>query len=134
MPVTPHIWLEIDDNTPADSAPFTNDPAVWDLTSDWGLKTRDAAEVMRALAGLDAGETRRGFPARAAEATRERVREVFDAPEVTWLSAAEVRDRRPLLGDMPAAANPSVLFLLDVVELAASRFGSDRVRLIFGFF
>ncbi len=30
-------FLLIDDNTPSDQPPFTNDPLTWDLTHDLGL-------------------------------------------------------------------------------------------------
>ena len=43
MPPTPIVVLEIDDNTPADLAPFSYDVSVWSFHRDLNLHTRTAA-------------------------------------------------------------------------------------------
>jgi hypothetical protein len=45
-------FLQIDDNTPADQPPFTNDPSTWDLTHDIGLSTGKDYEFYAAICGI----------------------------------------------------------------------------------
>jgi len=40
MPPTPIVVIEIDDNTPANMAPFTNDVSMWSFSDDLNLGTR----------------------------------------------------------------------------------------------
>jgi hypothetical protein len=45
-------FLAIDDNTPADKPPFTNDPSCWDLSYDIGLSSGNHYEFYAAIAGV----------------------------------------------------------------------------------
>src|SRR5688572_27164997 len=103
MPVTPTVVLEIDDNTPADQQPFTNDVSVWSFSNDFNLKTRTGAEVFRKLHAIAGSSSFRGYPERAARATHEVFDGLVEPTEVTWLTAAELpvdRDWLPT-GDSP---------------------------------
>jgi hypothetical protein len=133
MPVTPTVVLEIDDNSPADQKPFTNDPSMWSFSNDFNLRTRTGAEVFRKLHAMVGSSTFRGYPERPARATRELFDGLVEPAEITWLTASELpvdRGWRPT-GDSPVEQSLRMLF--ETFELAARRFGADRVRLVFAF-
>src|SRR5687768_14210933 len=93
MQPTPLVVIEIDDNTPSDQQPFSNDASVWNLKDDFNLHTRTAADTFRAIHALYEARFR-GFPIEAARATLELFHGFVDAEEVTWLNGAELTAAR----------------------------------------
>jgi hypothetical protein len=45
-------FLLIDDNTPSDQPPFTNDPSTWDLSHDLGLGGSKDYAFFAAIGGI----------------------------------------------------------------------------------
>jgi hypothetical protein len=135
MPPTPKVVLEIDDNTPADMPPFTCDVSMWSFGDDLNLATRTGAEVFRNLHEAVDSSRFRGYPERAAGGTVELFGALVDAPEVTWLTAAELAGDRPWLprGHPDDAVHRTLYAVFRTVDVVASHFGRDRVRLVFAF-
>lgn len=133
MPVTPTVVLEIDDNTPADQKPFTNDVSLWDFSEDLNLHTRTAAEVFRKLHDAVDSSAFRGYPERATRATRELFGGLFESSEITWITAAEIPPDRVWLPTGDSSVERSVRMLFETLDVAARHFGADRVRLVFAF-
>jgi hypothetical protein len=133
MPPTPIVVLEIDDNTPADLAPFLHDVSVWSFQHDFNLHTRTAAATFRTIHENLGGSRFRGYPERAARATRELLDRFVDAEEVTWLTGEELAAVHPCLLTGDTAVERSLRMLFDAVEVAGRHFGPDRVRLVFAF-
>ena len=133
MPPTPIVVLEIDDNTPQDLAPFTNDVSMWNFKDDFNLGTRTAAETFRAIHKALGGSIFRGYPERVARTTRELLNGFVGAEEVTWLTGAELAAVGALLPTGGTSVERSLRMLFETVEVAGRHFGSDRVRLVFAF-
>jgi len=135
MPPTPKVVLEIDDNTPADLPPFTNDVSMWSFAGDLNLATRTGAEVFRKMHEAADSSRFRGYPERAAAETIKLFDSFVDAAEVTWLTAAELGTERPWLPrDYPEDdVHRTLKALFGTVDAVASQFGLDRVRLVFAF-
>src|SRR3954447_19195007 len=124
MPPTPKVVLEIDDNTPADSPPFTRDVSMWSFDNDLNLATRTGAEVFRKLHEAVDSSRFRGYPARAARGTIELFDALVDASEVAWLLAAELAGERAWLPrDYPAdAVHRTLDALFATIDAVASQF------------
>ncbi len=45
-------FLAIDDNTPPEEPPFTNDPSCWDLSHDIGLSAGKTLRFYSAIVGI----------------------------------------------------------------------------------
>jgi hypothetical protein len=133
MPVTPTVVLEIDDNTPANQKPFTNDVSMWSFADDLNVQTRTGAEVFRKLHASTGSSTFRGYPERAARATRETFDGLVEPTEVTWVTAAELPVDRGWLPAGDSQVERSLRMMFEAFELAARQFGADRVRLVFAF-
>lgn len=134
MPPTPKVFLEIDDNSSSGAPAFSNEPSMWSFVEDMNLATRTAAEVFFKLHEIVGASQFRGFPLRVSVGTLERLKG-FDASEVTWFTAAELAgDRIWLPGDHPDdQVYRTLRALFETVDIVASHFGSDRVRLVFAF-
>jgi hypothetical protein len=133
MPPTPIVVIEIDDNTPANMAPFTNDVSMWSFSDDLNLGTRTAAETFRKLHESADASRFRGFPVRAARGTIELFDGLVEAAEVTWLSASELpADRHGIASGSPSVER-TLRALFETVDVASRVFGADRVRLVFAF-
>jgi hypothetical protein len=133
MPPTPVIVLEIDDNTPCDLAPFTNDVSMWSFEDDFNLGTRTAAETFRAIHEALGGSKFRSYPERVARTTFELLDGLVGAEEVTWLTGAELAAVGPLLPTGQSSVEKSLRMLFETVCVAGRHFGPDRVRLVFAF-
>ena len=133
MPPTPFVFLEIDDNTPADLPAFTHDVSVWSFAGDLNLRTRTAAEAFRSLHVAQGRSEFRGHPPRMADGTIAALRNLADPSEVTWLSGAEVLAGRNCLRTGDGEVERTLRMLFDTVEVVARHFGADRVRLVFAF-
>jgi hypothetical protein len=135
MPPTPKLVLEIDDNTPADLPPFTNDVSMWNFDGDLNLATRTGGEVFRKMHEAAGSSRFRGYPERAARGTHKLLDSFVDASEVTWLTVAELGRERPWLPrdfpDDPVVRTLHALFA--TIDAVAAQFGPDRVRLVFAF-
>lgn len=134
MPPTPLVVLEIDDNTPADRPPFSNDASMWSFADDLNLYTRTAEETFRRVHRLAGSVVFRGYPPNRTDATLALFGNRGVRPtEVTWLTSAELPGDRAWLPDGPGEVDRSVRMLFETVEVAARHFGRDRVRLVFAF-
>jgi hypothetical protein len=131
MPPTPIVVLEIDDNTPPDLPPFTNDVSMWNCQHDLNLATRTASETFRALLERSGNSEYRGYPVRVARATVELFDGYVDPSEVTWLTGAEVAAVRDCFPSGDTEVERSLRMLQETVEVAGRSFGLDRVRLVF---
>jgi hypothetical protein len=133
MPVTPKVVIEIDDNTPADAAPFTNDVSMWSFSDDFNLGTRTASDTLRKLHELVDASKFRGYPERAAQGTRELFDGLVDSSEVTWIAASELPRDRCWLPAGSGAVECTLRALFETVDVVSLHFGADRVRLVFAF-
>ena len=133
MPPTPLVVLEIDDNTPADGAPFTYDVSMWSFADDLNLRTRTAAGTFRNLLSLAGSGTFRGYPERAAAATKSLFDGFVVESEVTWLTARELAGDRRWLPTGNSEVERSLQMLFETIDVAARHFGLDRIRLVFAF-
>jgi hypothetical protein len=133
MPVTPIVFLEIDDNTPANEPPFTNDVSVWDFSEDLNLQTRTGTEVFRKLHLAVNKSVFRGYPKRAASATRKTFGDLVESAEVTWITADELPADRTWLPSGNSSVEHSIQMLFETFDTAARHFGPNRVRLVFAF-
>src|SRR5256885_12153663 len=97
MPPTPIVVMEIDDNTPAQEAPFSNDPSMWSFAEDLNLATRTAAEVFQGLHDRICSSSFRGYPPRSAPAAQKLFGQLADPSHVSWFTAAEVGTDRSWL-------------------------------------
>ena len=133
MPPTPIVVLEIDDSTPADEPPFTNDVSMWSFADDGNLGTRTASETFFRLLKLVGGTSYRGYPERAHRHTVTLFDGFVEASEVTWLTAAEIGSDRPWLPSGSSSVERSLRMLFETVDIVARHFGPDRVRIVFAF-
>lgn len=131
MPPTPIVVLEIDDNTPPDLPPFTNDVSMWSFEDDLNLATRTASETFQALLERSGSSAYRGYPVRVARATEELFDRFVEPSEVTWLTGAEIAANRDCVPSGETEVERSLRMLQETVEVAGRYFGLDRVRLVF---
>ena len=133
MPPTPIVVLEIDDSTPADQAPFTQDVSMWSFANDQNLGTRTASETFRTIHEASDGSRSRGYPERVTRATFELLNGFVEAEEVTWRDGAELAACHSLLPTGETAVEKSLHMLFETVATAGRHFGPDRMRLVFAF-
>lgn len=128
-------YLLIDDNTPADQPPFTNDPSTWDLTHDLGLcGSKDYAFYaaiggIRNTTGIEPLFPWRGLP--PVRSSCEGLRELAHDDNVSWLTLSEIRAALTHQKVEIAQLSRYVRLVLLVMEAAESVHGIDRVRLVF---
>src|SRR6267378_2038203 len=88
-------FLQIDDNTPPNEPPFTNDPSAWDLSQDVGLASGKHYEFYAAICGVrNASGISPLFPCRGLPPTcLQGLRGCIegDEPNVSWLTLSEIR-------------------------------------------
>jgi hypothetical protein len=129
-------FLAIDDNTPSDEPPFTNDPSFWDLSHDVGLRAGKHYEFYAAIAGVrdDNGKgpliPPRGLPPYQANTP---VADLYDYFGVGWLTLGEIEEALLYKGVGRNSLAESVLLVLEAMAAAESLYGKDRVHLVFGF-
>ena len=133
MPLTPIVVMEIDDNTPAEESPFSNDPSMWSFAEDLNLATRTAAEAFQGLHGRICSSTFRGYPPRTAPATQKLFGAFAEPPEVSWFTAAELGTDRSWLPSTDTHVARTLRLLFTTFDAAAGCFGADRVRLLYAF-
>jgi hypothetical protein len=128
-------FIQIDDNTPQDEAPFTNHPSTWDLSHDSGLAAGKHYEFYAAISGVRNQSGReplyacRGLPPSGCE-TPKSLKELEGDFNVGWLTLSEIHAALQHMGVADKLA-PSVLLLLRTMACAEEMFGKDRVRLVF---
>jgi hypothetical protein len=89
-------FLQIDDNTPSDQAPFTNDPSTWDLSGDHGLFGCKDYCFFAAIAGISNSTgisplfPPRGLPSNVNEHDPINVLREHDDSAVGWLTLSEI--------------------------------------------
>jgi hypothetical protein len=129
-------FLAIDDNTPSDEPPFTNDPSCWDLRYDIGLSGGKHYEFYAAIAGVrnDNGKEPlippRGLPKYKMIAP---VEDLCDDFGVGWLTLGEIEESLLNRGLDRNSLGKPVLLVLDTMRAVESLYGKDRVHLVFGF-
>lgn len=129
-------FLAIDDNTPSDEPPFTNDPSYWDFSGDFGLSGGKHYEFYAAIAGMRNHSGKeplippRGLPKHHPSAA---VGDLYDEFAVSWLTLGEIEAVLGHMGIDRRSLGKPVLLVLDAMAAAEMRYGKDRVRLIFGF-
>ena len=128
-------FLQIDENTPGDQPPFTNDPSTWDLSHDHGLSAGKHYEFYAALCGVrnESGISPlypcRGLPPTGSRELRRR----FDAddPNVSWLTLSEVHRALQHMKIGVETLKRPIQLLLRTMQTAEELYGRDRVRLVF---
>ncbi len=125
--------MEIDDSTPLEEPPFSNDPSVWSFAEDLNLATRTAAELFQGLHSRICASSFRGYPHRTASATRKLFGELAEPSEVSWFTAAELGADRSWLPQAGTHVECTLRVLFETLDTAARYFGTDRVRLVYAF-
>jgi len=128
-------FLLLDDNTPSDEPPFTNDPSTWDLTHDIGLAgSKDyvfyaAIGGIRNTSGIESLFPWRGLP--PSPSTCDNLKDLADDDNVSWLTLTEIRASLAHQGADISSLSKYVRLVLRVMEVAEDSYGVDRVRLVF---
>lgn len=128
-------FLLIDDNTPVEQPPFTNDPSTWDLTHDLGLGgSKDytfyaAIGGIRNTTGIEPLFSWRGIP--PVRSTCQRLMEMADDYNVSWLTLSEIRSALAHHGVDASQLSRYVRLVLLAMGAAEEVHGIDRVRLVF---
>lgn len=128
-------FLLIDDNTPSDQPPFTNDPSTWDLADDLGLGgSKDYAFFaaiggIRNSTGIEPLFPWRGLP--PVRSTCERLMDLADDYNVSWLTLSEVRSALAHQGVEVPRLSRYVRLVLLAMGAAEGIHGVDRVRIVF---
>jgi hypothetical protein len=128
-------FLIIDDNTPPDRPPFTNDPSTWDLTDDIGLSGSKDYAFYAAIGGIRNTTGReplfawRGLP--AVTSTNNRLMQMADDYNVSWLTLSEIRAALTHMGVEVSSLTRYVRLVLLAMAAAEEIHGIDRVRLVF---
>jgi hypothetical protein len=128
-------FLQIDDNTPTDQPPFTNDPSTWDLSCDYGLSAGKHYEFYAALCGVrnQSGISPlfpcRGLPATGLRDLHQHI--AADNPNVSWLTLSEIRQALQHMKIGVETLKRPVQLLLRTMQTAEDLYGRDRVRLVF---
>ena len=126
-------FIQIDDNSLPDEPPFTSDPSTWDLSGDLGLsgckdyKFYAAISGVRNESGIEPLFSCRGLPNK----TSKQIRDKIYAPNVGWLTLAEINQALQHMGIALASLDLSVQMVLRTMYCAEELFGRDRVRLVF---
>jgi hypothetical protein len=129
-------FIQIDDNTPLDEAPFTYHPSTWDLSHDIGLSAGKHYEFYAAISGVRNSSGRdplyacRGLPTSGCEMP-ESLKELAGEPNVGWLTLSEIHSALQYLGVVAGGLDRSVLLLLRTMSYAEEMYGKNRVRLVF---
>lgn len=128
-------FLQIDDNTPPNDPPFTNDPSTWDLSHDYGLSSGKHYEFYAAICGV---RNRSGisplFACRGLPPSGERdLRAHIDSddPNVSWLTLSEIQQALQHMHLGVGSLKRPVRMLLRTMQIAEDFYGRDRVRLVF---
>jgi hypothetical protein len=127
-------YLQIDDNTPPDEPPFTNDPSTWDLSMDIGLATGKDYEFFAAICGVrNTSDIHPLFPCRGLPPSRfQDLREINgDEPNVSWLTLSEIGQSFEHMQIEVSSLSRPVQMLLQTMQIAENLYGPDRVRFIF---
>lgn len=125
--------LQIDDNTPPNEPPFTNDPSTWDLSMDIGLASGKHYEFYAAICGVrnESGVSPlfpcRGLPPSGVQ----HLGIEGDDPNVSWLTLSEIRQALQHMHVDVASLRRPVQMLLRTMQTAEDLYGHDRVRLVF---
>lgn len=128
-------FVQIDDNTPTDQVPFTNDPSTWDLTHDIGLSAGKHYEFYAAICGIrnTTGKSPlfswRGLP--ACSSHHDPVHCLAGDNNVSWLTLAEIQAALTHQGMATDGLGKPVQLLLQVMAAAEELYGAGRVRLVF---
>jgi hypothetical protein len=125
--------MEIDDNTPVEESPFSNDPSVWSFEDDFNLATRTAAALFQELQSRICSSTFRGYPPRTAPATQRLFGEFAEPSEISWFTAAELGTDRSWLPAAGSHVERTLRMLFETLDTAARYFGPDRVRFVYAF-
>jgi hypothetical protein len=131
------LFIQYDDNTPADEPAFTNDASTWDLSQDYFLP-RNMDDVFRTkVLGLTANAEAIGEPATRGLPRLHRLSHaklLEDEDVKGWITAADVKailQREELTLHQLTS---STRMLVEVLFFLADRFGPDRVRLIYAMY
>ncbi len=125
--------IELDDNTPAHSPPFSNEGSIWSLQEDWGLLGCKDYRFMGAISGIRDQTGKgplvplRGLPRSSALSVKSMKVELVTG----WLTLPEILaclEHHSVTVDM---LHPAVLRVIEVMNLLACRLGESRVRLVF---
>lgn len=141
MGVTFTAYLACDDNSSADEPPFTNDPSVWSLTSDFGLSACGEYGFFAALGYRDSRHPGfsdplvplRKVPVFQSGRTYYEMDLWVEDDYVGWLSAKEVFASLEHHSIVEEELVRSVRVLLGTIRYLSSVYGEERVRLIFEF-
>jgi len=129
-------FIQIDDNTPKDAVPFTNDPSTWDLSHDIGLAAGKHYDFYAAISGVRNQSGRqplyacRGLPPSGCEMP-DSIKELAGDHNVGWLTLSEIHAALQHMGVVVDELNHSVLLVLRTMACAEELHGRDRVRLVF---
>jgi hypothetical protein len=127
-------YIEIDDNTQPGELPFTYDPSVWDLSSNYVLAGGKHYEFYAAICGV---RNKSGipplFPCRGLPPRPTPFKYRFDAddPNVSWLTLSEIRSALEHMRVNIASLDKSVQLVLRTMQTIEDLYGRDRVRLVF---
>ena len=129
-------FIQIDDNTPRNEPPFTNDPSTWDLSHDIGLAAGKHYEFYAAISGVRNQSGReplypcRGLPRSGCELP-DSLKELAGDFNVGWLTLSEIHAALHHMNVAIDDLNSSVLLVLRTMASAELMYGKDRVRLVF---
>ena len=131
-------FIQIDDNTPSEQPPFTNDPSTWDLRGDIGLcgckdyKFYAAISGIRNELGIEPLFARRNLPDTKNQFDPiHSLLDDIDDTFVSWLTLSEIREA---IGHMQVyydKLSKHVLRVLESMKTLERLHGRDRVRLVF---
>ena len=127
-------YVQIDDNSPSNALPFTNDPSTWDLSSDIGLASGKHYSFYAAISGVrNESGIAPLFPCRGLPPTgTQMLRSIdFDDPNVGWLTLSEIRQALDHMRIEIVSLKRPVQMLLRTMRSAEELYGPDRVRLVF---
>jgi len=130
-------FIQIDDNTPRDQPPFTNDPSTWDLRWDLGLYGCKDYRFFAAISGLrNDGAIQPLFPRRGLPPTGNSFDPVLALQDehdsyVSWLTLTEVRSALEHMGIRYESLSNHVLRVLECMVTLERLHGQDRVRLVY---
>lgn len=132
-------FIQIDDNTPSDQPPFTNDPSTWDLRGDIGLVGCKDHAFFAAISGV---RNEYGiaplFARRNLPDTKNKHDPIFsllddiDDTYVSWLTLSEIRDAIANLEVKHDDLSKHVVRVMECMATLERLNGTNRVRLVFG--
>ena len=129
-----YAFIQIDDNTPKDEPPFTNDPSTWDLSEDWRLTEKHydfyaAIAGVRNRFGIEPLYPCRGLPSNVSERIQKEI--PTKAPNVGWLTLAEIHQALAHMNISVEMLDKSVRLVLSTMQTAEEYYGPGRTRLVF---